>query len=447
MNRKGNAIVGIVIALMVVLLGYLYFNRGYSWWFSLDHHSKQPYGLKYFVELLENSKAEKFVEIKDPLQEFLTAERKGNYVAIGYDFYYTNKDFEALLAFIKNGNTAWVSAMAVPYQFDSILNPKWYQSVHYDDTSGYDEADDDSLYYSDTTQYLSDSLRYVYSDSVTLTYDDASTLLKFVVKDTTYSNWWRRFHPAFIEDSVLRQISFIGYIEDSYNLLEYEFGEGKLYLFSTPEVYSNYYLQDYQTLNYINQTMKLWQGDTVYFDEISQYPQVQYDDFRTAEFSEGPLGFIRSQPPLLLAWYIMVFVSIVFFTLGLKRTQPVMKTLPELKNASLEYIKTIGQLYYNSRQHQFIAEREKELLLHYIRTRYQIPTKEIDEKFMRKLSRLSGVPFEAIKKMFEKLQSVAILNEVSDRYFVDFQERVSQFYQKSEEKIRNKRRENGRKRE
>jgi len=66
---------------------------------------------------------------------------------------------------------------------------------------------------------------------------------------------------------------------------------------------------------------------------------------------------------------------------------------------------------------------------------------------MRKLSRLSGVPFEQIRKMFEKLKSVAILDEVSDRYFVDFQERVSQFYQKSEEAIRFKRKDNGRKRE
>jgi hypothetical protein len=447
MNRRANAIVGVGVALLVVLLGYLFFNKGYLWWFSLDHNSKQPYGIKYFVELLESTSGEKFVEIGNPLNEFLTEDREGNYVAIGYDFYYFDRDFEALLNFINDGNTAWISAITFPYQFDSLFHPHWYQYYEDYDTTIYDENYYDSLYYADTLMYLADSLRFIYSDSVILKLNEANTTLKFVVKDTTYSNWWKRFYPEFYSDSVLEQISFIGYVDDSYNLLEYEYGEGKLFLFSTPEVYSNYYLQDYQTLNYINETMKLWQNDTVYFDKVSQYPQFENNDFRTAEFSEGPLGFIRSQPLLLLAWYIIILLSIVFFVLGLKRTQPVMRTLPELKNASLEYIKTIGQLYYNSRQHQFIAEREKELLLHYIRTRYQIPTKEIDEKFMRKLSRLSGVPFEQIRKMFEKLKSVAILDEVSDRYFVDFQERVSQFYQKSEEAIRFKRKDNGRKRE
>ena len=62
--------------------------------------------------------------------------------------------------------------------------------------------------------------------------------------------------------------------------------------------------------------------------------------------SDSPLRFILSQPALKWAWYLLLAGVLIFIIFNLRRTQRPIPILPKNLNTSVEFVKTIGNLYY-----------------------------------------------------------------------------------------------------
>ena len=106
---------------------------------------------------------------------------------------------------------------------------------------------------------------------------------------------------------------------------------------------------------------------------------------RNRGFSNSPLKYILSQPPLAWGWYILLGMAVLYLIFRAKRRQRVIPVLEKNENTSLEFINTIGRLYFIQNNHRQLALEKMKLFLGFIREHYHLPTREINDAFKKQL--------------------------------------------------------------
>jgi hypothetical protein len=87
--------------------------------------------------------------------------------------------------------------------------------------------------------------------------------------------------------------------------------------------------------------------------------------------SESPLRYILSQPALKWAWYLFLIGMLIFMIFNAKRKQRIVPILL-LANSTIDFTKTIGNLYYQEGDHTNIIDKKIIYFLEKIRTEYLI---------------------------------------------------------------------------
>lgn len=103
--------------------------------------------------------------------------------------------------------------------------------------------------------------------------------------------------------------------------------------------------------------------------------QYQYTENILSYFSEGdiiwytkgpkderisgsPLRYIMSQPPLKSAWFLGLFGILIFMIFNAKRKQRIVPIIKPLENLTVDFTKTIGNLYYQEGDHTNIIDKK-----------------------------------------------------------------------------------------
>ena len=93
-----------------------------------------------------------------------------------------------------------------------------------------------------------------------------------------------------------------------------------------------------------------------------------------------------------------VFAFVIFETKRKQRPIPVIKAP---RNESLDFIKTVGNLYFEQSDHKNIADKKIQYLLEYVRTHYHLSTTEItNPEFHEHLAHKSGNPIINVEGLF-----------------------------------------------
>lgn len=203
-------------------------------------------------------------------------------------------------------------------------------------------------------------------------------------------------------------------------LRAYPVGRGKLYLHSNPLLLSNYYLLDSTSAGYSAGILSMLPaGEPVTQVEFYQVGRLQ---------SSSILRVMLAEPALRAAIYLSLIAILLFFIFEAKRKQRIIPILDPMKNSSVEFAETLGQLYYNSRSdHLNMARKRISYLMEYIRLHYHLPTHTLDESFVRQLTDRTGHP----KKLVQNLVSLVIKireGTITENQFFIFEELLNQFY-------------------
>ncbi len=67
-----------------------------------------------------------------------------------------------------------------------------------------------------------------------------------------------------------------------------------------------------------------------------------------------------------------------------------MKIIRPLENSTIAFIKTIGNLYYETKDHNNLIDKKITYFLESIRRKYYLDTQLLDEKFVKNLALKSG---------------------------------------------------------
>ena len=150
------------------------------------------------------------------------------------------------------------------------------------------------------------------------------------------------------------------------NFLKIPFGEGAIFMYNQPEIFSNYFLVDPENtsltenvLSYINT------GKTIHWDNY----------YKTGRrFDISPLKILLSTKTLKWAYYFVLIGVLLFVIFEGKRKQRPLPIIPKLTNKTYEYTQTIASIYLDKKDNREIATKMIAGFLEYIRLKLRVQT-------------------------------------------------------------------------
>jgi hypothetical protein len=361
-------------------------NRRVTLW----RKDKIPYGTFIAYESLPHlfPGAEISVNKNSP-SELHTREGKTAYIVIVHRMDPDVTELNAILNFVGQGNHVFISA----FRFgDSLLHTLGLRQ-------GRNETMPDpldSLQLSILNPVSGDSLAFVYPGDA---YDSRARRL-----DSQYTTILGR-------DALGRP-----------DLVRFNYkGGGTLYLHFAPMAFTNFFL--------------LHKNNKVYYDNALSYlpstvEEVIWDDYfrydRTVNFSA--LKYILGNRSLKWAFWLLLLLFALIYGFDSKRKQRVVPVISTLRNTSLDFVKTIGRLYYQRRDNHNLALKMVVHFQDYVRTRYNLPVTALDEDFVERLSYKTGFRKESLRELVEYIKGLPGKRYVPDGELLDFEKKIKEFY-------------------
>lgn len=187
--------------------------------------------------------------------------------------------------------------------------------------------------------------------------------------------------------------------DDQANFIKAKFGKGNIYVHCEPLFLTNYYL--------------LKSGNTKYAQDVFSY----LSDRETLWFVEANtkeshffMRFILGNPALKYAWWLLLAGLILFIFFNAKRKQRIVPIIEPLKNTSVDFVKSIGNLYLQEGDFHDMMAKKAQYFLNKVRLDLLIDTQNLDEEFAKKLQLKTGKNIEMIT------EAIVLIKKAQDPY-------------------------------
>lgn len=185
------------------------------------------------------------------------------------------------------------------------------------------------------------------------------------------------------------------------NFLKLNHGKGHIYYHSEPLFLTNYYLLKPNAGKYAENVFSyLPDRETIWFGTGES----------SAQSNGSPLSFILANPPLKYAWYLLWIGLLIFIIFQAKRKQRIIPIVKPLENKSVEFVKSIGNLYLQEGDFHDMMAKKAQYFLHRVRLDFYLDTKNLDGEFAKKLQLKTGKPLEKIE------EAILLIKNAQDPY-------------------------------
>jgi len=433
-------LISVIVIASVVLLLVLLLTKGCGdnrkgKWDWKEHYrvdKEQPYDLSLFKKILDKHTTEEVKILNDLDASSLPSDAAENatYVFVGDGQYLDSTRLNPILEFVKNGHTAFISCRSVAFNLMFYI---YYQECY----NGTDYAYwDDFSVHNDTISFLNFKHQDIKLDS--------SISYQAIGRNTILNYRWQYMDSIYFCEYDKGGMVSIGYLEDSLknrytNFAKVQYGDGTFYLHSTPLAMSNVQLLDTLGLNYLDGILSHIPNGTIYWDEASKttegvarranaFQQMTLRN-RLPRADQNPIKHILANRGTRWAWFGLLALGLTYLLFRAKRRQRVIPVLKENKNTSLDFISTIGGLYFQQRADKSLAETKMKLFLGHIRRRYDIHYRDNDEEFIKRLSIKSEVPSTIISDILKMYNGkIKHKGEVNDYDLIRLNRYIEDFY-------------------
>lgn len=208
------------------------------------------------------------------------------------------------------------------------------------------------------------------------------------------------------------------------NFIRYQFGKGYLYLMPSPDYFINYNLLKPEESNYAAKALSY----------LPAKGEIIWDEYASAgaEDAEGsPMRVFLSHPELRWAYFIALFSLLFFVLYEMKRRQRIIPVADPLQNTTVDFVKVVGQLYYQQRNNLNIASKKVTFFLEHTRSRYQLKTNVLDQGLIQDLINKSGTDADLINRIFKYIGFVQTGKKITDQELIQLNYLTEQFYKQS----------------
>ena len=181
------------------------------------------------------------------------------------------------------------------------------------------------------------------------------------------------------------------------NFLKIKYGKGYIFIHNQPQVFTNHaLLSEQSSAGYVAHLLSYIPKDR---------PVVWFVQGQTlnpnAPKNETGLSVVFRYPALRAVWLLLVYGLLLYIFFNSKRRQRIVPVIKPLRNTTVEFVQTIGNLYYQQGNTANVIDKKIVFFLDRIRTGYFIDTSKLDERFAEKLKSKSEKDIELITEIID----------------------------------------------
>ena len=387
----------------LLLIGMIWYfvqekSQFYNWSQEFDTEGEHPYDMKILYNVLDgrfNFKVLSERVTKElPIDETVT--NKITYLYIGEMPEYTEEEAWHLRDFVKSGGNAFLITKDIQDSLAEIL-------IYPEDCGSATTWNGKNLDVYTEKVYAGLNHKSLNEHYYQYQYvkNEYSTKFRWeYIPEGAFCNSDKRENPiAALGTFALPDKKNKTYI----NFIRLKVGKGYFYFHTNPIMFTNMYMVDSAGFEYGNYVFSHISTDNVFWDRESMYPPQNGTNKRRDKTNipvQSPLDYIFSQPSLRWSWFLFVILGVVFVLFGAKRRQRKIPVLQQNRNTSLEFVETIGSLYFQQQDHIGIAKKQMHLFLAHIRQRYNLVTRDLDDKLINRIATRSKVDVQIIHDIF-----------------------------------------------
>lgn len=390
--KKNILYIAILLVLFVILVLIEYLKpKPIDWTESYRKEDKIPFGTYVLFNLMPDMFPGNTIETSD-VSVFEMFNQKDTYnknlIFICEDFSINEPGVERLLAHVSEGNHAFIAANYIGGGLADTLNLE----------IGYD------------------FIRSVL-DSLHIGLNFVNPELK-TTKGYYYPNALRNNYIASVDTA---NATLLGKQNNQKaNFVKINYGDGAFLINSQPLAFTNYNIikadnaeYAFKALSYLPPRDFIWDS---YIGKAQIKPHTQ-------------MRYILSQDALKSAYFTLIITLLLYILFEVKRKQRLIPEIKPHRNTSLEFVRTIGRLYYHNKNHKDLAEKKFNYLQEFLRHKYYIRQADIDNKDFKKIAQRTGARLLTVERIFLSYRKITSKLYVEEKDLFNFNRVIEEFYQ------------------
>ncbi|PIB36936.1 hypothetical protein BFP72_16760 [Reichenbachiella sp. 5M10] len=377
---KGSILYIVAISLLLLLAmgGY---ERPTNWTKTYASVDQNPYGAYALSELAPSMFQEWQMDNHSFYEVLRRSEEGEGLLSISEDLVLGDPSYEELVAQVSQGKTVLLST--------SYLDQKLVDTL--------------SIYF-DTRDYYYDS-------------DGDSSFLEVEGMPRTY----------FLETEILQYIdslppSAVVYVTNAEGqavVASIPFGEGEFVLCSTPIIFTNYFMLYGDNHRLTARVLSLLPDSGVRWTSYYQ---------SGVATNSSPFREVLKHPPLRNALYFALALIALHMIVGSRRVQRAIPVIRALPNQTMDFIKTVGLLYFHQRDQRAVAKSRIDYFKENIRMQYHAHLHQDND---RVLAAKIGVKEEDVTALVKVIQEVEGAKAINDELLIALDKKLNVIYKKS----------------
>lgn len=205
------------------------------------------------------------------------------------------------------------------------------------------------------------------------------------------------------------------------NFVKIPYGEGAFFVHVLPLCFSNYFMLTRQNADYTAKALSYLPAEihAIYWDEYYKIGPAG---------SRNPLRFILTNAWLKWSFRIGLVAMILFVTFGGKRRQRIIPVIKPLRNSTLDFVQTVGNVYFNQRDNRNIALKKINHFLEHIRSNFFLSTSPLNDEFVEAFAIKSEMNKQEVSELVDLIHQVQENNTVTDETLLELNRKIDGFY-------------------
>ncbi|MBA4166086.1 MAG: hypothetical protein H0X41_00820 [Chitinophagaceae bacterium] len=368
---------------------------------TLWRNDKIAYGAYYAYHNLHYFFNDALIETSNmsPVSFYGKNDSAAAYIIIGTNVRPDEKELKAILDYAGSGNHVFISAMDIG---QNLLDSLHLAKTNYRNV--YNNIDS-----------LTISIQHPgSSDSSVFSYPGRSLDNVFTKMDTAITN-------------------ILGKDQEGHaNFVQFTYKNGgSLSLHLAPVAFTNFFLLHKNNKRYYDLTMSYIPASAhvVRWDDYYR-SHIDGTDSSQRSFLSKLAAFLNN-PVLRWAFWLAVVLFGLIYLFESKRKQRPVPVVKALRNSSLDFVQTIGRLYFQRRDNKNLAAKMSAHFLGQVRTKYNLSTSQTDESFEQKLSFKAGYPLALVKEITSVIRESENLRQMNDEELLAFSRKINEFYKQT----------------
>ncbi len=397
MNRRIFTLIGIYIA-VILLFAYVRPEET-DWTPSFSPDKTIPFASKILYNELKEIRSEKIQEANRPIYNTTSGFQEDStsvYFFLNKSFEPGRLDIESLLDFAARGNTIFIASEDIGYELLDTLGVQ--------------------LQY----EYLSsvNSVEWFYEDNITLNLEQQDDEEWQAAVSAGY-RWF------IIEDTTNTVQSILGTVNDQHpNFIRCKFGEGQIFLHAFPYIFSNYHMLYKDNHRYVSSAIaEIPMADTWIWDK--------YYLSSTGGRAQSPLAALNRYQSFRWAYWLGIIGAFVFILFTAKRRQRMIPVLNQMRNTTLDFVQTIGDLYFHRADHIDLIEKKISILQAQIQKKYRVQVVEFSGDDVKEIATRGGLDLRLVETLFLQVRNLKTQKTVYTETLFSLQRNLDRFLKRN----------------